>query len=240
MSRVHFNGFPSEGLQFLKQLKRNNNREWFNEHKTTYEESVRKPMQQLVELLADELSKFAPEIQASPKTSLYRIYRDTRFSKDKSPYKTHVAAVFPPRALGKHEGAGYYFHISPGELLVGGGLYMPAAEDLKAVREALAREHRRFARILQNRSFRRMFGELTGERLSRVPRGFAATHPAAEYLRYKQFLAARQLPSESAASRNFSRTLIESFKTLHPFIEFLNEPILAGRRTRQRQESLLK
>jgi uncharacterized protein (TIGR02453 family) len=240
MSGAHFTGFPAQGLQFLKQLKQNNNREWFNENKVTYEESVRKPMQQLVELLATELSKFAPEIQASPRTSLYRIYRDTRFSKDKSPYKTHVAAVFPLRALGKHEGAGYYFHISPGELLVGGGLYMPAAEDLQSVREALARHHRRFTRILENKSFRRLFRELTGEQLSRVPRGFPATHPAADYLRFKQFLASRQLPAASATSASFSRTLIESFKTLHPFIEFLNEPILAGRRTRQRQESLLK
>ena len=117
---------------------------------------------------------------------------------------------------------------------------MPAPEDLQSVRETLARDHRRFTRILEDKSFRRLFGELTGEQLTRVPRGFAATHPAADYLRFKQFLAARQLPSASATSGSFSRTLIESFKALHPFIEFLNEPILAGRRTRQRQESLLK
>jgi len=236
---MHFTGFPVEGLQFLKQLKRNNNREWFNEHKDIYEESVRKPMQALVELLATELTKFAPEIQASPRTSLYRIHRDTRFSKDKSPYKTHVAAVFPPRELGKHEGAGYYFHVSPEGLLVGGGLYMPASEDLQAVREALARDHRGFTRILEKKSFKQLFGELTGEQLSRVPRGFAATHPAADYLRYKQFLAARQLPAEAATSRTFGSTLAESFRALHPFIEFLNEPILAGRRIRQRKDALL-
>jgi uncharacterized protein (TIGR02453 family) len=239
MTEAHSTGFPTEGLQFLKRLKRNNNREWFADNKATYEESVKKPMHTLVEMLASEFEKFAPEIQASPKTSLYRIHRDTRFSKDKSPYKTHAAAVFSARPLGKHEGAGFYFHIAPAELLIGGGLYMAEPEDLQAVREAIAANPARLTRILQNKAFRRMFGELTGQQLTRVPRGFAATHPAADYLRYKQFLAARTLPSEAATSRNFARTLVETFKTLHPFIQFLNEPILAGKRTRQRQESLL-
>lgn len=196
-------------------------------------------MQELVESLAAEFARFAPEIQASAKVSLYRINRDTRFSKDKSPYKTHVAAVFPPRGLEKHQGAAFYLHIAPSELFIGGGLYMPLPEDLQVVREAIASGHRRFAQIVQNKAFRRMFTQLTGEQLIRVPRGFSATHAAADYLRYKQFLAARTLPPESATSRNFSRTLIETFKTLHPFIQFLNEPILVSRRTRQRQDSLL-
>src|SRR3954471_498251 len=106
MTSQRFTAFPAEGLHFLKRLKRNNNRDWFNANKETYEQYVKQPMQDLVEILAGEFDKFAPEIQASPKVSLYRIYRDTRFSKDKSPYKTHVAAVFPPRGLDKHEGAG--------------------------------------------------------------------------------------------------------------------------------------
>jgi uncharacterized protein (DUF2461 family) len=116
---------------------------------------------------------------------------------------------------------------------------MPLPEDLQAVREAVATDYRRLTRIVQNKAFRRMFVELTGEQLSRVPRGFAASHPAADYLRYKQFLAARQLPAESATSLSFTRTLVETFRTLHPFIQFLNEPIVASRNTRQRQESLL-
>ena len=239
MTRDYSTGFPPEGLQFLKQLKRNNNREWFIANKARYEESVKKPMQKLVEILAVEFAKFAPEILASPRGSLYRINRDTRFSKDKSPYKTHVAAVFPPKALGKHGGAGFYFHIAPGDVFVGGGLYMPLPEDLKAVRDAIAADHRRLEAILRKQAFRRMFTEITGEQLLRVPRGFAATHPAAHYLRFKQFLAARTLPSESATLPAFAGTLIETFKTLHPFIQFLNEPILTGRRSRERQESLL-
>lgn len=239
MTQANFTGFPAEGLKFLKRLKRNNNRDWFNDNKAAYEDSVKKPMVQLVELLALELGRFAPEIQVSPRTSLYRIHRDTRFSQDKSPYKTHVAAVFPPKGLGKHGGAGFYFHIAPDEVFAGGGLYMPEPEDLKAVREAIVADPRQFEKVVQNTAFRRMFTEVTGQRLMRVPRGFAATHPAADYLRFKQFLAARTLPSESATSPAFAGTLVETFKTLHPFIKFMNEPILAVRRTRDRKESLL-
>ena len=116
--------FPSEGLQFLRSLKRNNKRDWFQERKQTYEEFVRAPMEAIVEALAPELERFAPDIAASTKLSLFRIYRDTRFSKDKSPYKTHVAASFPPTGMAKHQGAGFYFHIAPTEFFIGGG---PAA-----------------------------------------------------------------------------------------------------------------
>lgn len=239
MTSTHFTAFPSEGLQFLRRLKRNNNREWFAENKSTYEKWVQKPMVDLVENMALEFEKFAPEIQASPKASLYRIYRDTRFSKDKTPYKTHVAAVFHLRALQKHEGAGYYFHIAPTEVFMGGGLYMSLPEDLQAVREAIASQPRRFRRILTAPSFRKIFGELTGEQLTRVPRGFPADHPAADYLRYKQFLGERRTEPEVAVSPKFIKTLVETFKTLTPLVQFLNEPIVANRRHRERKESLL-
>jgi uncharacterized protein (TIGR02453 family) len=232
--------FPEEGLRFLKQLKRNNNREWFAAHKDIYEESVRRPMNDLVEALAGEFSRFAPAMQASPKVSLYRIYRDTRFSKDKKPYKTHVAAVFPPRGLSKHEGAAFYFHISPDELFIGGGLYMPMPEDLQAVRMAIAAKHVAFRRIVENAGFRRAFGGLTGEQLIRVPRGFAADQPAAAYLRYRQYLAAKELEPKVASSAAFLKVLVETFRAMRPLIDFINAPILANRQSRQRQESLLR
>ena len=135
---VTFTGFPEEGLRFLRALKRNNNREWFQAHKSDYEEFIKKPMEGLVLSLGSDLSKIAPEIVATPKASLFRIYRDTRFSKDKSPYKTHVAASFPHRGLDKHQGAGLYLHIAPTEVFLGGGIYMPASEDLSAVRHHIA------------------------------------------------------------------------------------------------------
>src|SRR5262245_14714414 len=123
MKAQRFPTFPEEGLRFLRSLKRNNNREWFKERKDVYESVVKGPMEQVVEVIALDFARFAPEMIVSPKTSIYRIYRDTRFSEDKSPYKTHIAASFPRRGLEKHEGAGLYFHIDPTEVLIAGGVY---------------------------------------------------------------------------------------------------------------------
>ena len=114
--------FTADTLKFLRALKRNNRREWFNAHRDDYEVHVRQPMTVIVERLAHDFRGFAPELVASPKVSIYRIYRDTRFSDNKTPYKTHAAAVFPTRGLPKHEGAGVYFQISPDEVWIGGGM----------------------------------------------------------------------------------------------------------------------
>src|SRR5436309_9321153 len=176
MKQKAFSAFPDQGLQFLHSLKRNNNRDWFQSHKGIYEQYVKQPMTELIAALAQEFQKFAPEMLASPKVSAYRIYRDTRFTKDKSPYKTHVAAVFPRSGLGKHEGAGFYLHISPEELLIGGGLYMPLPEDLNAVRSHIAENSKLFVKIVGGRQFRKLFKTLGGEQLSRVPRGLPADH----------------------------------------------------------------
>lgn len=231
--------FPEAGLRFLRSLKRHNDREWFTSRKPIYEESVRAPMVALVESLAGRFARFAPEIVASPKTSLYRIYRDTRFSKDKSPYKTHVAAIFPVRGVEKHEGAGFYFHVAPTEVLVGGGLYRPFPDDLRAVRLHIAEEYRTLESIVRDRTFRRLFGSLQGDRLTRVPRGFAPDDPAAEYLVFKQFLASRVLQPEQATAPEFVDVLAKTFQALHPLIRFLNEPILRSRESRVRQNALL-
>jgi uncharacterized protein (TIGR02453 family) len=239
MISPNFSPFPEAGIRFLRHLKRNNKRDWFLAHKREYEECVKKPMEDLVEALARDFCHFAPEIEASPRVSLYRIYRDTRFSKNKNPYKTHVAAVFPQRGIGKHEGAAFYFHISTDELLIGGGLYMPLPEDLRTIRETIAAKQRRFDALLKERRFRHFFGELSGERLARVPRGFPADHKAAEHLKLKQYLAARILPVESATSPAFHKTLVETFKAASPLIRFLNAPILERKRARERKESLL-
>jgi uncharacterized protein (TIGR02453 family) len=231
--------FPSEGLKFLRSLKRNNNREWFQEHKGIYEQHLKRPMTELISALAKDFQEFAPEMIASPKVSAYRIYRDTRFSSDKSPYKTHVAAVFPRTGLGKHEGAGFYLHIDPSELLIAGGLYMPLPEDLNAVRQAIAADFRTFSKIIGARDFRKLFGAVQGERLSRVPRAFPPDHPAAEYLKCKQYLAARTLPATDAVSPSFYSLVRDTFRTMTPFIRFLNAPIVRARRGRDRQDALL-
>jgi uncharacterized protein (TIGR02453 family) len=240
MKQEKFSTFPTEGLRFLRLLKRNNNREWFQEHKSIYETHVKRPTHQLIEALGHDFRNFAPEMIASPKVSAYRIHRDTRFSKDKSPYKTNVAAVFPPAGLGKHEGAAFYLQIAPSELLIGGGLYMPFPEDLRAVRQHIAENTNAWRRIVQAQAFRKMFGSIGGEQLARVPRGFSTDHPAAEYLRYKQFLAGRTFPGDVATSPRFYKTVIETFQGMLPFIRFLNEPIIRARRTRERQQVLME
>src|SRR5437867_5040670 len=220
MSRQSFPGFPNQGIQFLRSLKRNNNREWFQKNRDVYETCVKQPVHDLILALAQEFSRFAPEMAASPKISAYRLHRDTRFSKDKSPYKTHLAAVFPHKELDKHGGAGFYVHVSPGDVFVGGGLYMPAPEDLNAVREHIAANTKEFREIVEARSFRRIFGELSGEQLQRVPRGFRADHPAAPYLKFKQFLAGRSADPALATKPAFFEFVVESLEAMTPFIRF--------------------
>src|SRR5688572_25966106 len=133
-----FKSFTPKALAFLRALKRNNDREWFKARKDQYEEHVRGPMIALIERLAGDFSTFAPDLVASPKVSLYRIYRDTRFSENKAPLKTHVAAVFPCRSLPKHQGAGLYLEVAPGWVWVGGGMHAPETPQLQAVREHIA------------------------------------------------------------------------------------------------------
>ena len=217
--------FTADALRFLRALKRNNRREWFQPRKEQYEAVVRRPMLAVVERLAADLRPIAPEIVCDVKTAVYRIYRDTRFSEDKRPYKTHAAAVFPWRGLPKHEGAGLYFHIAPDEVWIGGGMYAPQTPQLQAVREHIAGNARRLRSIVHSASFRRVIGELEGERLQRVPRGFPKEHEAAEFLRYRQFLAGRELPAEVAISRKFYPTVIETFRVVVPLVRFLNEPL---------------
>jgi len=221
--------FTPKTLAFLRALKRNNNREWFNRRREEYEADVRAPMIALVEQLAIDFRAFAPDLVASPRASMYRIYRDTRFSENKTPYKTHVAAVFPCRGLPKHEGAGLYLHVAPNEVWVGGGMYAPQTAQLHAVREHLAANLRRFRAIVESPVFRRTLGGLEGEKLQRVPRGFAKDDPAAEYLKYRQFLAGCEYPAAFATSSRFYAGVLKVFRQVTPLVQFLNEPLLDSR-----------
>jgi uncharacterized protein (TIGR02453 family) len=225
-----FRGFPEEGMRFLAGLKRNNRREWFQKRKDVYLSTVKHPMASFIMAVSVDLERFAPELIGSPKTSAYRIYRDTRFSPNKTPYKTHVAAVFPRRELEKHQGAGLYVHIAPDEVFVGGGLFRPVSTDLLALREHLASNHASFRSILEFKKFRKCFGTLSGQQLTRVPRGFAKDHPAADLLRYKQFLVSRQVEPQLATTPAFYSEVIRTFKVLLPMIRFLNDPIVGRRR----------
>jgi uncharacterized protein (TIGR02453 family) len=179
----------------------------------------------VVERLAEDFRRFAPEMVASPKHSLYRIYRDTRFSDNKKPLKTHAGAIFPWRHLPKHQSAGLYFEIAGGWVWMGGGMWRPEPPDLQRVREHIAETWPEVHTIASRPAFRRTFGEVDGDMLSRVPRGFPRDHPAAEYLKHTQFTVGREFPASFAHSREFYPTLVATFKTLMPLVRFLNEPL---------------
>lgn len=230
MPAERFTAFSPRALSFLRALKRNNDREWFRERKDHYERLLRSPMTGLVERLADDMRQFAPHLVADPKTAIYRIYRDTRFSDDKTPLKTNIAASFPTRGLPKHQGAGLYLEVAPGWVWIGGGMYAPDTSQLLAVREHIAANHRRLRAIVESPAFTKTVGELHGDQLQRTPRGFAADHPAAVYLRYRQFLAGREFPAAFATSRRFYAGVLDVFKQVAPLTTFLNEPLLSDQR----------
>ena len=224
---ARFPGFPRQTLLFLRDLKANNDRDWFQARKADYDECVKAPMVECVLALGEELSDFGNELITAPDKAIYRIYRDVRFSKDKSPYKTHVAAVFSPRGYDKHAAAGLYFHFSPDELLVGGGIYAPGSTELLAIRQKIAADPEGFRSILKDGTFRRLFGEVSGARLKRIPKGFPADHPAADLLVYKQFLAGAKLDPKVVETPKLLAQLVKHFRAIEPFIVFLNSG-LAG------------
>ena len=219
--------FTAKTLAFLRALTRHNDRDWFRARKPDYERHVRQPMIELLAWLQRDLRAFAPELVSEPKICLYRIYRDTRFSDDKTPLKTHVAAHFPSRRFGRSGGAGLYIEVAPKWVWIGGGLYMPPTSDLQAIREHIASTHPRLHRLVTAATFRTRVGALDGERLTRVPRGYAKDHPAAHYLQFKQFLAGREYDAALATSRRFYPELLRVFRAVTPLVRFLNTPLEA-------------
>jgi uncharacterized protein (TIGR02453 family) len=228
--------FTKKTLAFLRALKRNNDREWFRARKPDYEQHVRAPMVALLGQLAHDLPAIAPDLVSDPRVCLFRIYRDTRFSDDKRPLKTQVAAHFPSRKFPKGEGAGMYVEITPQWVWMGGGIYMPSAPELQAIRAAIAEGHRTFQRIVTAPAFRAAVGELTGEQLTRVPRGYSKDHAAAGYLRRKQFIGGREYPPEFALSPRFYPELLKVFRGIAPLVSFLNAAILSRGTGERRDE----
>ena len=221
-----FAGFPPETLQFFRGLARNNNREWFLPRKPLFEEKVKGPMRQLVDALNLALHDFAPEYETDPDKAIFRIYRDVRFSKDKKPYKGQIAATFRRRGTAHHQG-GYYVAISHKEVAVGGGVYLPEPAPLLAIRQRIADRHEEFRGILATPSVRKLLGGLEGEQLSRVPRGFPADHPAADLLRYKYYILYKELPPGLATSPKLYKAIVERFRVMTPFLQFLTAAFAA-------------
>lgn len=191
----------------------------------------------LVDRLAVDLEPFAPELAATPRASLFRINRDTRFTEDKSPYKTQIGCLLPHRDLPRHEGACLYLEIGPAGAEVFGGLYRPQPHELQAVREHLTANFGRFRAIAESPVFKRAAGPVEGDSLQRVPRGFSPDHPAAEYLRLRQYLFGRSHPAAFAVSPTYYRRVLVLLRRMMPMVRFLNEPLVARQRERDPLET---
>lgn len=218
-----FPGFPKEGLAFLRSLKRNNRREWFQPRKEVFETQVKSPMVELVEAVNAALLEFAPDHITDPAKAIYRIYRDTRFSTDKTPYKTHIGAIFPRRGMDRHTSAGFYFHVAPESIGIAAGIYMPGPEQLQTLRAWLSENHAEFRKAA--RVPEKLWGKLHGEALSRNPKGFDPEHPASDLIRMKQWLYWVELDTELAATPKLLGELTKRFRLAAPVMAMLNAPL---------------
>jgi uncharacterized protein (TIGR02453 family) len=223
--------FTPQALRFLRGLAKNNNKPWFEAHRTEYETELREPMRDLIGEMNARFATFAPEIAGDPKRSMFRINRDIRFSKDKSPYKTHAACWFHHRRATSRVGseadagsAGFYFHIEPGRSMVGGGLWMPPRPQLNALRDAIAEQPAGFDKVAKGLTKR--FGGLDDEAvLTRMPRGFAEDHPAAKWLRYQSFTSGRLLKDTDVTGPKLPALLAREFEALLPLVRWLNRAL---------------
>lgn len=207
---------PSATLEFLREIKENNNRPWFNAHKEWYQEELAK-MKIFSDALFEELSRYDHIEQLR----LFRIYRDVRFSKDKSPYKVCFSGGIK-RATKLLRG-GYYFHIEPGKSFVGGGFWAPNPADLKRIREEIATDDRPLRGILGQAAIKQTFGSLQGEEVRTAPRGFSKTHPAIDLIRKKQFILSRSFSDAEVLSPNLLQDMVQTFRNMLPFFEYMSE-----------------
>jgi uncharacterized protein (TIGR02453 family) len=228
-----FTGFESDAIDFLAELAMNNDREWFNPRKAEFERLLKAPMEALVAALADRLADRGIPLQADPKRSIFRIYRDTRFAKDKSPYKTNLGASFPwlqqdadgqvVVAEGMAHANGGYFNFQPGEMYVGGGMWMPEKKRLDAFRRAVVDEPERVHAAIEEPGFVAAFGSISAhEHLKRVPPGFPPDHPDAELLRYKDIVFGRHLSDAEVLSPALPDTLADAYAAGMPVFRFLD------------------
>jgi uncharacterized protein (TIGR02453 family) len=217
--------FRPEALTFLRNLARHNDRAWFQPRKAQFEAELREPMLAVVRKITDAMVDFAPNHVRPAEKSVFRIYRDTRFSNDKRPYKTHVAAWWTHMGLEKTSGAGFYFHVSPKEVIVAAGSYMPEKEQLAAIRHWLLDHHAEFKKLLQNPKVRKHFDEFEGNALTRPPKGFPTEHPGMDLIRCRQWGLAATLPAKTALQKDFASVVVRYFRVAAPVVDALNTPL---------------
>ncbi len=223
-----FEGFSKETFHFLHSLKKNNRKDWFEAHREAYEQHLREPSKALAYAMGVYFRENKMPIIGNAKTSLFLIYRDIRFSKDKSPYKTHVGLSFPLEGTKKEEWCGYYLGFEPAatgkgmSIFAGGGIYMPMPPHLKRIRALIAAEHTALTRILEADEFQHYFPTgLSGDALKRIPQGYSEDHPAAGYLKLKSFLFSSDLAERELLREDLPERLGERFKAALPLVKFL-------------------
>jgi uncharacterized protein (TIGR02453 family) len=218
--------FSGEAVKFLRGLKRNNDRVWFEARKPVFERELKAPMLKLIGEINEAMAEFAPMHVRPPQKIMMRIYRDVRFSKDKRPYKTHVSAWWVRDGLQKTSGAGFYFHVSPEEVVIAAGAYMPEREQLLAIRRYLAEHHEEFRKVMKGRKLRSLMKEYDGALLTRAPKGFPEDHPAIDLLKNKQWAVSARLPGERATKPTLVKDVVERFRAAAPMIDILNVPLV--------------
>jgi uncharacterized protein (TIGR02453 family) len=215
-------------LKFLKDLKKNNNKPWFDAHRKEYE-SAKKDFEQMIQAVIDKQGKSDETIShLKAKDCLFRINRDIRFSKDKSPYKTNMGAYIN-RGGKKSLFGGYYFHCEPGKSFVGGGLWMPMPNELNKVRQEIDYNLAAFKKIISSKKFKSVYDDLSRDAeytLSRVPKGYEADNPAADYLKLKSFVALTNISDDELSSKEIVKKLVAAFEALQPMLEFINHSLV--------------
>ena len=230
-AKLKFAGFSKKMPTFFRGLARNNTREWFTPRKMVFERHVRGPMVELLSCINEDFKSFAADYaMANPAKALYRIYRDTRFSNDKTPYKTQIGGTFHRQGLPKNSCAGMYVGVSHKCVEVAGGMYMPGPEELAAVRRAIAEDGRKLVKLVTEKRLVKAVGRLQGEKLVRPPKGFDdAPADVAELLKHKQLYFYILLDGKLALTPRLRREVVERFRLLVPFVDWLNDAVLRAR-----------
>lgn len=221
--------YSPEALKFMRSLKRNNDREWFNARKAVYEREVKAPTLALINAINEAMLRFAPDNVQPPQKVAMRIYRDIRFSPDKRPYKRNQGAWWARSGLEKTSGGGFYFHMGPDEFVIAAGVYIPEREQLLAIRRHIEIHHEDLRRILASKKLRGLMSEFDGQKLTRPPKGFPQDSPALDLLLCRQWGVSASLPPDLATSPTLLKEIVKRFEGAAPMVALLNTPLITSK-----------